>query len=164
MSLCILQLANFTFHGNFQQNAQQLQHKHHPNPVNLIIFIQPGVNKLVNITPREFYPAKHLYPHQYHELHSILEPFLTQPIPTNKAISSNTKIQAALCYLATGDNLTSSVRSCGMSNASQLQHLNATPNALICEVIIKVFMKAKTTTVHNKVFLSNEKKTLLMAI
>ena len=103
---------------------------------NRIRLYRPRNNDLDKVTPKEFFQATRLYPHQYQRLHNILEPHLTPTIPTNNAIPSHTRLQSALSYLSTGDNLRSSARGYGMSNASQSRHLHNTLNAVIAEVII----------------------------
>ena len=116
-------------------DAQPQPQPHHPRRIRLF---RERNNELDRVTPIEFFQATRLYPHQYRQLHNILEPHLTPSIPTNHAIPSHIKLQSSLCYLSTGDNLRSSARGYGMSNASQSRHLNSTLNAIIAEVRLQI--------------------------
>ena len=92
------------------------------------------VDDLDKVTGAEFFQHTRMYPAHYRELHDMLLPHISPRVPTNNAIPSNTRLQGALSYLTSGDNLRSSGKAHGVSTASASRHLTSTVDAIMAEV------------------------------
>lgn len=110
------------------------EENHPPRQAPPIRLFRERVNDLDKLSVNEFFQNTRLYPFQYRQLHHLLEHHLIPKVPTNNAISSHTKLQSALGFLMSGDNLRGNGRSFGISNSSQSRHLQAVVDAILEEV------------------------------
>lgn len=91
-------------------------------------------NDLDNLTAEEFKEKTRLPPHTYRHLFNELNHLIEPKSTTNNAISSHTRLQATLRFLAQGNMFSTNCDAYGMSKASMSRHVSTCVEAICTKV------------------------------